>query len=382
MQKTIPYGRHSISDEDIQSVVDVLKSEYLTQGPSVEEFELKFSKVVNSKYAVAVSNGTAALHLAALSLGVQSGDKILCVANSFAASANCIRYCGGDVEFVDINPNTFCADTFDLKNKIETKKYKGVVIVDFAGYPALSPEIRSICSANDVWIIEDACHAVGGWTVDAGTRNAVGSGLYSDVTVFSFHPVKHIATGEGGIICTNSEELYNKLKKYRSHGITKNPSEYKNKEEGPWYHEMQALGFNYRIPDILCTLGLSQLSRLENNILRRKNIAQIYREELKNYPISFQKDHPGHAYHLMVAQTENKPKFFSYLKECNIVPQVHYIPIYKHPYYEDLYGDIKLINCEVYYKNAISLPMYHGLTNEDLDYVISKIKSYFKSMES
>lgn len=383
MKKGIPYGRQSITEEDIKAVVDVLKSDFLTQGPQVELFEKQLSEFVNCSHSVAVTNGTAALHLAALALGVKPGDKVLCTANSFVASANCILYCGGDVEFVDIDPTNFCVDINLVEEKIKSKPagyYKGIVAVDFAGYPINFEKLRSVADQNKLWIIEDACHALGGTYTDSkGEKHKCGDGRYSDLTVFSFHPVKHVATGEGGMITTNRKDLYEKLLLLRSHGITKAP-EKMSKYDGGWYYEMQVLGFNYRISDILCVLGLSQLKRIESNIQRRQQIAALYNQELKNYvqtPV-VEKD-KLHAYHLYVIQTERRDELYSFLKNNNIFCQVHYIPIHQQPYYVEKYGTLRLPNAEAYYKKGLSLPMYHALSESEQRFVIEKIKEFFVS---
>jgi len=384
MKNVIPYGRQSITEEDIKAVVDVLQSDFLTQGPQVELFEKQFSEFINCPYSVAVTNGTAALHLAALALGVKPGDKVLCTANSFVASANCVVYCGGDVEFVDIDPINFCIDIKLVEEKIKAKPagyYKGIVAVDFAGYPVDFEKLRNLADQNKLWIIEDACHALGGeFKNSKGEMHKCGSGKYADISVFSFHPVKHIATGEGGMITTQSKVLYEKLLLLRSHGITKTP-EKMSKFDGGWYYEMQTLGFNYRISDILCALGLSQLRRIKPNIQRRQEIAKKYSQELKDVVTVPQVETDNHhAYHLYVIQTTKRDELYKILKEKNIFTQVHYIPIYQQPYYVQRYGEIHQPIAEAYYKKALSLPMYHSLSDTDQNYVIDTIKGFFKSV--
>nr|BFD66461.1 UDP-4-amino-4,6-dideoxy-N-acetyl-beta-L-altrosami ne transaminase [Bdellovibrio sp. HAGR004] len=377
----IPYGRQTILPEDIESVVQVLKSDFLTQGPMVDTFEKSFSEYIGCPFSVAVTNGTAALHLAAMALGVGPGDKVLCTANSFVASANCIRYCGGDVEFVDIDPENFCINYELLKAKLEASPrgtYRGIVAVDFAGYPVNFEALRALADQHGLWIIEDACHALGAEFLDSkGEWQFSGNGVYADISVFSFHPVKHLATGEGGMICTRDPKLYEKLRVLRTHGIVRSP-EKMTKFDGPWYYEMQELGFNYRISDVLCALGVSQLQRMAGNLQRRRQVAQVYRDALKDLPLKMQHDDKGikNAYHLFTIQTPRRLELYNFLKAQNIYCQVHYIPIHTMPYYKNLYGEQTLQFAEKYYECALSLPMFHGITNEDLEYTIEKVKAF------
>lgn len=377
----IPYGRQSITDEDIASVIEVLKSDFLTQGPSVELFEKKFAEYIGAKYAVAVTNGTAALHLAAMALDVGPGHKVLCTTNSFVASSNCVLYCGGEIEFVDIDSKNYCLDLDMLEKKLKSSPkgtYKGIVAVDFAGYPVNFERLKKIADDNGLWVIEDACHAVGATFVDSkGTLNFSGNGKYADIAVFSFHPVKHVATGEGGMITTNDPALYEKLKLLRTHGIIKNPSKI-SKVDGGWYYEMKELGFNYRISDILCALGVSQLSRIHSNLEARRKIAERYSKELAGVvQVPVVENNLGHAYHLYVIQAQNRTELYNYLKANQIYCQVHYIPIHKQPYYVKRYGDQTLESAEKYYSQALSLPMYHSLTEEQQTYVIEKVKAFY-----
>lgn len=272
IRKPIPYGRQSINDDDINAVISTLKSDYLTQGPKIKEFEEKFAEYVGAKYAVAVNNATSALHLATTVLGVKPGDKVIVTPMTFAASANCVRYCGGEVTFCDIDPETYLMDINKLRTILESHPrgtYKEVIIVDFAGYPHNLEEFRALCDEYGLLLIEDACHAPGGWFTDSeGKKQKCGNGQFADISVFSFHPVKHIATGEGGMVTTNNPELYNKLMHYRTHGITKDPS-LLQKNDGGWYYEMQDLGFNYRLTDFQAALGITQLSRADKGLARR-----------------------------------------------------------------------------------------------------------------
>ena len=335
----IPYGRHFITDDDINAVIKVLKSDFLTQGPAVKEFEDKFAKYVGAKYAVALTNGTAALHLGAIALGVKSGQKVLVTSLSFAASANCVRYCGADVEFVDIDPVTYNIDLKLLEQKLKDSPkgaYAGVIPVDFAGLPVDLEKVRSLANQYGLWIMEDACHAPGAeFQTSTGQWHKSGDGTFADLTVFSFHPVKHIALGEGGLITTNNEKLYKHLMTLRTHGITRDPAELIH-NDGGWYYEMQELGFNYRISDILCGLGTSQLSRADQMLKRRQEIAAFYDKELKSLPLTLPKvnEKQRHAYHLYVIQVDNRKQVYDDLKKEGIYAQVHYLPIHKQPYHQ------------------------------------------------
>ena len=273
MKLPISYGRQYISDDDIQAVVETLKSDYLTCGPAISEFEKAFCDYVHCDYAVAVNNATSALHLAAIALGVKFGDNVICTPMTFASSANCIRFCGGNVKFVDINPQTYLLDLDKLKETLAAVPkgtYKGMVLVDFAGYPHNMEEYRKVADEYGMWILEDACHAPGAYFIDStGEKVYCGCGKYSDITVFSFHPVKHITTGEGGMACTQNKEYYEKMALYRTHGITHDADKLQRKD-GLWYYEMQELGYNYRITDIQAALGISQLKRAKKNVEIRR----------------------------------------------------------------------------------------------------------------
>ncbi|MFZ4405411.1 MAG: UDP-4-amino-4,6-dideoxy-N-acetyl-beta-L-altrosamine transaminase [Pseudobdellovibrionaceae bacterium] len=384
MQKIIPYGRQSLTDADKKAVLDVLEEDFLTQGPHVEKFEQSLSGFVGSTYAVAVTNGTAALHLAAMALGVQKGDKVLVTTNTFVASANCIRYCGGEVEFVDIDPKNFCIDLDLLEEKINKAPagtYKGLVVVDFAGWPVNMQKVRSLADRHQLWILEDSCHALGAAFLDDENKwSKAGSCDYADIAIFSFHPVKHIATGEGGMITTKKQSIYNKLKLLRTHGITKDPALFQEKSHGPWYYEMQELGYNYRISDILCALGHSQMQRIQENLARRKQIAGFYFSELINLDIKlpfYDMSTQQHAFHLFVIQTDKRNDLYEFLKKNNIYLQVHYMPVHTQPYYVERYGTYSLPCAEKYYSKALSLPMYHGLQQDDQARVIETLKKFY-----
>ena len=383
ISKPIPYGRQCITDGDIQAVIETLKSDYLTQGPKIKEFEAAFAEYVGAKYAVAVNNATSGLHLSATALGVRPGDKVIVTPMTFAASANCIRYCGGEVVFCDIDKDTYLMDIHKLESLLQLSPkgtYKGIVPVDFAGYPLQMETFRRLADEYGLWIIEDACHAPGGYFIDSkGEKQLCGNGNFADISVFSFHPVKHIATGEGGMATTNSKKLYEKLCLYRTHGITKDPA-LLCENHGGWYYEMQELGYNYRITDFQAALGISQLKRADMGLARRQEIARRYREglsDLKGVSLPFVSDQVFHAYHLFIIQVEDRLGLYDYLHKNNIYAQVHYVPLHLTPYYRQLgnkEGDQPVM--EEYYKHCLSLPMYPTLTDEEQEYVIAKIKEF------
>ena len=423
-RKTIPYGKQHVTQPDIDAVVEVLISDYLTQGPKVQEFEEAFANYVGAKYAVAVANGTAALHLNCLVLGVQPGDKVITTPITFAASANCVRYCGGEVVFADIDPETYLLDIDEVRKLLEAdtkNEIKGIIPVNFAGRVVDMEAFRTLAVEYGCWIIEDACHSPGGYFENSVEEKVkAGSGRYADLAIFSFHPVKHIAAGEGGMITTNDLKLYEKLKGLRTHGITKDQAKFQNsielaigksdagkapahrekqkaKSEWPgWYMEMQTLGYNYRMPDINCALALSQLQRAEEGLQRRQEIAARYHKAFKNIPQIIDRNYEsaksekqkansekriaaiGHAHHLYVIEAEDRLGLYNHLREKKIYAQIHYIPCHLMPYYQELgweEGDLK--KAEAYYEKCISLPMYPTLGAEDQERVIDLIKSFF-----
>lgn len=368
----IPYGRQYIDEDDIRAVVEVLKSDYLTTGPKVAEFEKVVANYVGAKYAVAVSNGTAALHLACLAAGLKEGDEVITTPITFVASSNAVLYCGATPIFADVNPHTYNIDHMDVRKKI-TDKTKAIIAVHFTGQPCEMDELNQIAKENNLIIIEDAAHALG--AEYKGKR--VGS--ISDLTTFSFHPVKHITTGEGGMITTNSKELYDKLILLRAHGITRNPS-IMSEYQGDWYYEQLELGFNYRITDIQCALGISQMAKMAKFIERRKQIALKYNQafsKCKGIVTPYQQDGCSNSWHLYVIQVLSKERkvIFDALREKNIGVNVHYIPVYKQPYYQKHgYSHLNCSNAENIYKHFISLPIYVGLTDEEQNYVIQQVK--------
>ena len=374
--KPIPYGRQNIDKNDIDAVVAVLKSDFLTQGPKVQEFEKKFAEYIGSKYAVAVNSATAGLHLSVLALNLNKGDRVITSPITFAASANCIRYVGAEVWFADINPNTYLLDINSVKKLVESKPkgfFKGIIPVDFAGLPINMEDFRLFADNHDLWIIEDACHAPGGYFIDSrGEKNFCGNGNYADIGVFSFHPVKHIACGEGGMMTTNSKNIYEKLLLLRTHGITKQDLD---DSHGKWYYEMKELGFNYRLTDFQASLGITQLAKNQDSVKRRNEISSNYKKAFKG-KIKFQ-DLPNgmyNAHHLFVIEVENRKDLYDFLHSKGVLVQIHYIPIHKFPYYKKIgYADADLKNSENYYKNCISLPMYPTLTHEEQSRVIKLI---------
>ena len=379
----IPYGRHHITKEDIQAVVETLQSNNLTQGPKIAEFELAFANYIGVKYAVAVSNGTAALHLCALSLGVNEGDRVITTPITFVATANCIRYAGGEVVFADIDPETYLLDINKVRELLESSPkgtYKGIIPVDFAGRAVNLEEFRHLADEFGLWIIEDACHAPGGCFIDKnGKKQNCGNGNYADLAIFSFHPVKHIAAGEGGMITTNNEELYRKLMNLRTHGIQQIP-ELKQFNHGPWYYEMQELGFNYRLTDFQAALGTSQLKRAAAGLERRKEIAAIYEKAFLGRPFIIRQTSVvnGHAYHLYVVEFKDRNGLYEHLRDKNIFAQVHYIPAHLMPYYRHFgwkEGDMEV--AEKYYSHCLSLPMYPTLTDAEQSFVIKTIEEYY-----
>ena len=397
----ISYGKQNITQEDIAAVTDALQSDYLTQGPKIAEFESKFAQYIGSKYAVAVANGTAALHLCTLALGVTEGDKVITTPLTFAASANCVKYCGGEVIFSDIDPLTYLIDIESVKNKlalVPTGTYKGLIVVDFAGRAVNLEDFKKLADDYNLWIIEDACHAPGGYFVDSkGNTQNCGNGNFADLAIFSFHPVKHIACGEGGMITTNDLALYEKLLMLRTHGITKISSDFINStsfangelpllEEDQnkfpaWYMEMQELGFNYRLTDFQAALGISQLDRADNGLKRRREVASKYEKafEGKSWMRTQSGNIEGHAYHLYIIEVDKRLELYNFLKTKNIYTQVHYIPTHLMPYYREFgwnEGDMPI--AENYYKGCLSLPMYPTLTDEEQDFVINQIVHFFE----
>ena len=375
----IPYGRQSITQDDIDAVVEALKHDYLTQGPRIAEFEEKFAAYVGSKYAVANANGTAALHLCALALDVNENTNVITSPITFVASANCIKYCGGNITFADIDAETLTLDINKVRAILEAAPkgtYQGIIPVDLAGYPCDMEAFRALADEYDLWIIEDSCHSPGGWFTDSkGKIQRCGNGNFADLAIFSFHPVKHIASGEGGMITTNNKDLYERLLMLRTHGITKDESKF-TENHGGWYHQMHELGYNYRLTDFQAALGISQLAKADKGMERRQAIAKRYNEAFANTTVQTHEAPEGilNAHHLYIVELNNRKEVFDYLKANNIHAQVHYIPVHTQPYYRSLETEkVVLPIAERYYSRGLSLPMYPTLTAEEQEFVIAKV---------
>ena len=389
----IPYGRQSIDDADIEAVVKVLKSDYLTTGPAVAAFEKKVADYVGAKYAVAVSNGTAALHVACLAAGIGAGDEVVTTPITFAASANCVLYCGGTPVFADIDPDTYNISPVELERKI-TSRTKAIIPVHYTGQPCDMDAILEIAHKHDLLVIEDGAHALG------ASYKGKKIGSIADMTCFSFHPVKPVTTGEGGMIVTDNEELYRKLVLYRSHGITRDNDMMQQYEDqlrqssdpalqeaadmlrgdvmdpGGWYYQQLELGYNYRITDIACALGASQMDKLDCFLERRRQIAGKYDEAFADIPqikTPWQQEGCQSGWHLYMIQTmeRSRREVFDGLRQAGIGVNVHYIPVYRHPYYQrNGYAGVHCLNAEAFYERAVSLPIFPGLTGSQQDYVI------------
>lgn len=379
----IPYGRQTIIDEDIQSVVEVMQSDWLTQGPKVSQFEKEIARYCHANETVAVVNATAALHLACLALNVGSNDIVWTSPNTFLASANCALFCKAEIDFVDICTRTYNMSAQALEDKLKAAKKinklpKVVIPVHFAGQSCDMKTIKKLSDEYGFKIIEDASHAIGGRYLD----KPVGSCQYSDITVFSFHPVKIMTTGEGGAALTNNKALADKMKLLRSHGMTRDESSMTDKSEGAWYYQQVDLGFNYRITDMQCSLGLNQLKRIDEFVAKRNSMANQYNEALKGLPVILPFVDPDcySAFHLYVIQVDarhtkkTRKDVFDYLRKNNIGVNVHYIPVHLQPYYQK-YGYKKgdYFNAESYYEQAITLPLYYTFSTSEQEYVIKKL---------
>lgn len=379
----IPYGKQNITRDDIDAVINVLKSDFLTQGPCVPEFERVASDYCNSKYGVAVNSATSALHLACLSLGLGKDDWLWTSPITFVASANCGLYCGAKIDFVDIDPLTYNMCPIALKNKLIKAKEIGklpkiIIPVHLSGQPCDMKAIYSLSQEFGFKIIEDASHAIGGKYL----KEPIGNCKYSDITIFSFHPVKIITTGEGGMALTNDPDIAHQMSFLRSHGIIRDPSFMSKSDEGEWYYEQISLGFNYRMTDIQAALGISQFKQIDNNIFRRHEIAERYNKSLAGLPLKlpFQSNDGYSAYHLYIIRLNNFKKhthkaFFKSLREKGLGVNLHYIPVFRHPYYQAMgFKPENFPESESYYSDAISIPIYAGLSNQDQDKVINIIK--------
>lgn len=399
----LPYGRQEVLEEDVAEVVACLRDDFLTQGPRVARFEEALCEVAGARHAVAVANGTAALHLAVLALGLGPGDTGIVPAITFVASANCLRYAGADVAFADVDARDGLLDLEHLEDTLRALTDRGraprlVVPVHLAGQPVDMPAVRAIASRYGAFVLEDAAHALGATYEADSTVHAVGGCAHSDAAIFSFHPVKHITTGEGGAVLTNDSRLYGRLMDLRTHGIHKDPDRLTRPPEdpfvGPWYYEQDALGFNYRITDLQCALGTSQLRRLKGNIARRREIASLYDSALGEAPlhgrISPLRRHDGRqsAHHLYVVQVirrdgealadlaRRRRSLYDHLHEKDIRVQVHYIPVHWQPYHRSRVGDLQLPGADGYYAASLSLPMFHSMTVADAERVVDALREW------
>ena len=384
--KYIPYGHQDVSQEDVQAVVAVLTSDWLTQGPSIERFEQTVAAYCGAKYAVAVNSATSALHIACLAAGLGKDDKLWTSPNTFVASANCGLYCGAQIDFVDIDAHTYNMSIERLEEKLQSAQQKGklpkvIIPVHFSGQSCKMQPIQILAKKYGCTVIEDASHAIGG----RYKGSKVGSCTYSDMTVFSFHPVKIVTTAEGGMVLTNNHDLYEKLIRLRSHGITRDPAYLQGQSDGPWYYQQIELGFNYRITEMQAALGISQMRRIDEFISKRHMLAKRYNEKLADLPLILPYQHrdADSSWHLYVIQIKQKEcknsrrQVFDALRSCDIGVNVHYIPVHTQPYYQKLgfkQGDFP--QAEQYYQSVITIPLHYALTEQEQDYVIECLHKY------
>ncbi|MFZ4729890.1 MAG: UDP-4-amino-4,6-dideoxy-N-acetyl-beta-L-altrosamine transaminase [Pseudanabaena sp.] len=380
----IPYGRQNINQQDIDAVLAVLQSDWLTQGPAINRFEQAVADYCGVKYAIAVSSATAALHIACLAIDLGDQDWLWTSPNTFVASANCGLYCGAKVDFVDIDPHTYNLSIEKLEQKLAKASETGclpkvLVPVHFAGQSCEMDKIATLSQQYGFKVIEDASHAIGG----KYQGKAIGCCEFSDLAVFSFHPVKIITTGEGGMVLTNREDLYEKLIRLRSHGLTRNPELMQGESHGAWYYQQLELGFNYRMTDIQAALGASQMQRLEEFVNRRRFLAQRYNHLLQDLPITLPYQHSDteSSWHLYVIRihldkiSKTHGQVFEELRQVGIGVNLHYIPVHTQPYYQNLgFKWVDFPSSEWYYKSAISIPLYYGLSDRDQDLVIASLK--------
>lgn len=375
----IPYGRQKISKEDVQAVVETLTSDFLTQGPKVHQFEQAIAAYCGAKNCAAICNGTAALHLAVLAIGIGPGDAVIVPTLSFLASANCVEFVGGTTIFVDIDPKTYNLDLNQVEKHLQQNpSIKAVIAVDFAGLPASMQELRKLADRYNIKIVEDACHAFGADYKHDGVWRKAGASTCADLTVFSFHPVKHLTTGEGGAILTNDDNLFQKVQTLRTHGIKRGLS-----VNRPWYYEMEELGYNYRITDMQCALGLSQLRHIDEWVQKRRVLAGAYNEYFKGTDIIAPVSETASArssFHLYVIQLEGRDELYHYLQKHGVAPQIHYMPIHLQPYYYRKYcGKLgQLPIAEAYAERCISLPCFVDLDIKTCKYIADHVLEFVR----
>lgn len=397
-QKVGNYGSHYIDENDIKAVIDILNGSHLTCGGAVEKFESSLSTYVGGRYAVSCSNGTTALHLASIAAGIQANDCVIVPAITFVATANAPHYCGAKIIFCDVDPENGIATLENLKASVARSPEKPVAFfpVDLGGQPSTNIDIKNFCKENDIKIIQDACHSLGSSVYKNDEIIPVGSNCYSDFTIFSFHPVKNITTGEGGAVLTNSEEMYQKLKTMRSHGLFRDPQSFlnshlafdSNKIPNPWYYEMQDVGFNYRLTDIQAALGISQLTKLAQFKTKRKILREFYEQTLKPYApiiksvkIVSETNPCWHLYSILIdfkALNLERSVVMRELQEKGIGTQVHYIPVNLQPYYRAQYPNLSLKGAEDYYAKTLSLPLHVHLNEEDITYITNNLIQILK----
>lgn len=375
----LPYGQQWLDEQDIEAVVKVLRGDFVTQGPAIQTFERKFAEYVGAKYAVAFANGTAALHGACFAAEIGQGDEVITTPITFLASSNCVLYQGGTPVFADIDMDTYNIDPAEIESKI-TERTKAIIAVDFTGQPVEIDRISMLAHDRNLVLIQDAAHSLG--ATYAGRK----IGSWADMTMFSFHPVKHVTTGEGGIITTDNERYYERLLLFRSHGMTREPEKL-TRTDGPWYYEMQELGYNYRMTDMQAALGASQMDKLDGFIARRREIAATYNEFFSTLPgLVAPKQHPmaESSWHLYVIRwlpeyfAADRREIFEALRAENIGVNVHYIPVYLQPYYKGLgYCSGLCPNAETYYNTAITLPLFPKMTDKDVADVMAAVKKAY-----
>ena len=376
--KIIQYGEHDITEDDIDCVEKVLRSRFLTQGPYIEKFEERFKKLISrSKYAIATSNATSGLHLACLGIGIKRGDIVLVPTLTFVATPNSARYCGAEIVFVDIDPETLnlCTDSLETHLRNYKSRVRAIISVNFGGLVVNTEKLAKLANQFGVPIIEDCCHAPGGYFMNSRNQKVhAGECKYSKISVFSFHPVKHICAGEGGMITTNDSRLYRKMRILRSHGVER----LSRKNGNSLFYQMNSLGYNYRLTDIQCALGFSQLQRFNKNLERRHQIVKRYIKNLNGIEnVSFCQSYSNeHAYHLLILRIEKRNKFIKFMALNNVRCQIHYYPCHLMKYYRELQRDLKLPNAQDYYRKCVSIPNHHKLENDEVDKVSDLIKQF------